>query len=393
MNRSFKLMLWVLWGVAFLLGTVGMVQRLMYGHTMAGYGNYVPWGLWVALYFHGVGIAAGVYLIGTIRYLFFDRAEGALARLRVVILLAAVSIGMGLLAILLDLGRMERAYRIFTSPNFRSMITFNSWMYGAFFVILSAAFVLSYRKDSGWFKALLLVGLPVAIALPSQSGAFFGVVDAKPFWSTALFPFLFLTSAVAAGAGLLAAVEAFIGWSAAGPGHRQRLQTIRWIMLSAVSLYFVLEWSEISLAFWSPVSEHREEWGLVMAGSFWWVFWIVHLLLGGVVPLVLLMRFGRSGAALGAAGLLVAVSLISTRLNILIPGQALGNLGGLQEAFQHQRLSYNYVATTHEYLVALFLVALGIGAFYLGVRLLPVLSRRLTRGTSVDTHTQRRISL
>lgn len=382
MNRTLKLIMWVAWIAAFAVGAVGMVQRLSYGHTLAGYGNYVTWGLWVAIYFHGVGIAGGLYLVGVVRYLIVDKETGKIERLRSTLLLSAISLFMGLAAIGLDLGRMERALNIFLSPNFRSMMAFNSWIYQGFLVILVATFLLSYRPRSGWFKPILLAGLPIALMFPSQSGAFFGVVDAKPFWSTALFPFLFLTSAVAAGSGLLLAVDVFLARRREGEGYQRRIQFLWMITLATLLLYFVLEWSEISLAFWSPTGEHHEAWHLVMAGPFWWVFWVVHLLLGGVVPLALLLLGRQKPLALGTAGFLMAVTFVSARLNVLIPGQSLAHIRGLQEAFHHARLSYYYVATTHEYLVAIFLLAMGTGLFYLGMRILPGMGPMFTSNQS-----------
>lgn len=380
-NRHVKASLWVLWLVAFAVGAIGLAQRFLYGHALTGYGNYVPWGLWVAVYFHGVGIAGGLYLFGAVRFLFFDHDDGARHRLRRTLLLSVISIAMGLAAIGLDLGRMERAYRIFTSPNFLSMMTFNSWMYAAFTLLAITALILSYNRKSGWFKPLLLVGLPLAMAIPSQSGAFFGVVDAKPFWSSALFPFLFLVSAVAAGSGLLLAVEQFLDEpDRAGPRETARVNLNRWVVLGAILLYFMLEWAEVSISLLGHSAEHREAWGLILHGQFWWVFWIVHLLLGGLVPFGLLISARHNRLAQGLAGLLVAVGFISARLNILIPGQTLEQLRGLQQAFFHPRLTYAYVATAHEYMVTLFLVAAGTGIFYVGLRLLPQLSPNSTTG-------------
>jgi Ni/Fe-hydrogenase subunit HybB-like protein len=55
--------LWLIWIACLAIGSVGIYHRVTQGHLPAGYGSYVPWGLWVALYFHGVGLAGGVFLI------------------------------------------------------------------------------------------------------------------------------------------------------------------------------------------------------------------------------------------------------------------------------------------------------------------------------------------
>lgn len=376
MSRRVALALGMLWFVVFAAGVVGVVQRVLAGHGLAAYGSYVAWGLWVGIYFHSIGIAGGTYLFGVLHYLFADRDPGATVRLRVVLLVALVALAVGLLAIWFDLGRMARAWRILIDANFTSMMAFNAWMYVIFGVIAAAAFVLSYRRPSPWLRPLLLAGLPFAIAFPSQSGAFFGVVDAKPYWHTALFPVLFLMSALASGAAALTFLEGIVGAAIGPEGHRRRLEWLRRALLVTVLLYFVLEWSEISIAYWSPVSEHRDAWNLVLFGPFWWVFWVVHLGLGGLLPLALLLRGGRSPARLTAAGGLIAASFVSVRLNVLIPGQALEQIRGLQDAFHHWRLTYFYVATPHEYLVSLFLVAVGIGLVALGLLLLPNMTLR-----------------
>ena len=50
-------------------GVIGLAQRIMYGHSLAGYGSYVPWGLWIGLYFLGIGIAGGSFIIGALGFI------------------------------------------------------------------------------------------------------------------------------------------------------------------------------------------------------------------------------------------------------------------------------------------------------------------------------------
>jgi molybdopterin-containing oxidoreductase family membrane subunit len=96
------------------------------------------------------------------------------------------------------------------------------------------------------------------------------------------------------------------------------------------------------------------------------VFWIIHLFIGGLVPLALLSSKWRFGWTIAAV--LVSVCFISARLNVLIPGQAISEIHGLQEAFQDDRLRYIYHATPMEYFVGLFAVALGMAIFVIGRR-------------------------
>jgi protein NrfD len=363
-------LLWGIWLVAAALGAWGVTLRLTRGHLPAGYGSYVPWGLWIALYFHGVGIAGGAFLLGALGFLLDWPGFRSNSVLRAVIVLSLSALAAATLGVWFDLGHMGRAHRILTSPGFTSMMAFNAWMYGAFAAAAVVAWFLSYRAASTWLKPVLCLGIFFAVLFPSQSGAFFGVVDAKLYWHSALLPILFLTSAVTAGAAMLLLVVAILtavarrDWVTRADAVAAEAR-LRVVALAGVILYFVLEFAEFSVALWSPAG-HSPSVDLVLFGPYWWVFWLVHLLAGGVLPLALLAT--RRPAAWTAAALLLAVTFVSTRLNVLVPGQAVGEIRGLQEAFQHDRLKYVYHATAMEYGVGFFMLAVGMAVFYVGRR-------------------------
>ena len=63
-------LLWPVWILFVLAGLFGVYLRLTHGHNLAGYGSYVPWGLWIGVYFVGVGISGGAFVLGSLGYLF-----------------------------------------------------------------------------------------------------------------------------------------------------------------------------------------------------------------------------------------------------------------------------------------------------------------------------------
>jgi molybdopterin-containing oxidoreductase family membrane subunit len=373
--------LWLLWAACLSLGAIGIYQRIAYGHMPAGYGSYVPWGLWIAIYFHGVGIAGGAFAVAAMGYILNLPGFRHPAALRAAIVLAFASMIPALMAVWLDLGHMERATNILTSPAFTSMMAFNAWMYNAFMLVATLCWFISYRRRaSGWLKPLLCLGVLIAVVFPSQSGAFFGVVDAKPYWHSALMPIMFLASAITAGAAMLLLIRGIIGVdSPAGLGDSDpsvftaALSRLRNVVLAGLVAYFLLEFAEFSIVMWNTQT-HAPALDLILFGPYWWVFWIVHLCIGGVLPLALLLT--RRPRLWIVAGLLVAVTFISTRLNVLVPGQAVGEIKGLQEAFSHPRLSYTYHATTMEYLVGLFLVGVGMTVYFVGRRISKMVAAR-----------------
>lgn len=376
--------LFAAWLVILALGLWGLYDRLATGHEQAGYGSYVPWGLWVAIYFHLVGMAGGAFVVGGLGYLLHWRGFRRPATLRTVSILSIALILPAFLGVWLDLGHMERAQEVFFSPTFTSMMAFNAWMYAAFVVVAALVWALSYRSQTIWLRPLIALGLLLSVAFPSQSGAFFGVVDARPYWASALLPLLFLASAIIAGSAvlLLMAGVSRAGLLPAGreDGSRDLMDgapRLRTIVLVGIIVYFFFEFAEFSIALWSPTAD-APALELVLWGPYWWVFWIVHLGLGGIVPIALLATRSR-GAWVAAAGLVV-LAFISARLNILIPGQAIGEIEGLQDAFTGPRLTYTYNATLSEYLIALLLIALAVAVYYVGLLVSAAVSRRASSG-------------
>jgi protein NrfD len=373
--------LWLFWAACLGLGAIGIYQRIAYGHMPAGYGSYVPWGLWIAIYFHGVGIAGGAFAVAALGYILNLPGFRHPAALRAAIVLAFAAIIPSFMAVWLDLGHMERATYILTSPSFTSMMAFNAWMYNAFLLLAAVCWFISYRRNSGWLKPLLCLGILLALMFPSQSGAFFGVVDAKPYWHSPLLPIMFLTSAITAGAAMLLAIRGIIGVdSPAGLGDSDpavfttALSRLRNIVLGGLIAYFLCEFAEFSIGMWNTQTP-APALDLVLFGPYWWVFWIVHVAIGGILPLVLLLT-RRPGAWI-IAGLVVAVTFISARLNVLVPGQAVGELKGLQDAFHHPRLSYTYHATAMEYLVGLFFIGVGMTVYFVGRRISKIVAARV----------------
>ena len=72
------------------------------------------------------------------------------------------------------------------------------------------------------------------------------------------------------------------------------------------------------------------------------------------------------------ASALIAATFMSVRLNIVIPALAIPELKGLESAFIEKRLEFSYVPSLNEWQVALFIVTLAVGLFYIGMKVLPL---------------------
>ncbi len=367
-------LLWIVWIILLVAGLVGLWQRFTYGHNAAGYGSYVPWGLWIALYFMGVAIAGGAFVFGSAGYILGWTGFAGKAELRIAILLSLAAILPAFMVIWLDLGRMGRLYMVFTSATFTSMIAFNAWMYNLFLVVAIVCWLLSFKTESIWLKPLLCLGAFLSILFPSQSGVFFEAIGTKEYWNSPLLSMMFLSSALAAGAGMLLLIRTLIQpvsdkEDREGNGHA--IRTLRTITVGTLIVYLAFDFAEISIAVWRPYAESRAI-DFLISGDYWWVFWFVQLLIGALVPLALyVLTMNRGAWAL--ASLLLVVGFVTARMGILVPGQIVGQIPGLQQAFQDVRLTYAYHATSMEYLIGALMIAVAMAIFFIGRRLASVL--------------------
>ena len=392
-----------LWAGAMLLGLIGVGERLWFGHRLANYGSYVTWGLWVAMYIYFIGLSAGAFLLSSLIYVF--RVERLERVGKLSLLLALITLVMALLSIWFDLGHMGRVWRVYLTPNFSSMMAWMVWLYTAYFLLVVAEFWLAVRpdlvrwaerpgvagrlagalqlgyrdlgaaalrRDHQLLRILGTVGVPLAIAFHGGVGALFGVVGARPYWHSAMYPILFLIGALASGGALLTATVAFF-WPERGTRDHQQLVSLLGRMTLGLLLFdLLLEWAEVSITLWGSIPSHVGPLRLLLFGPYWWVFWIVHLLFGALIPIALLAARTQSVRWIGIAATLIAVTFLSVRLNIVIPALAVPELEGLRRAYVDARLSFEYFPSLQEWLLGVFVVALGVALFYLGTRHLPI---------------------
>jgi len=398
-----KRLFWGVWAVAFLLGLVGVYLRVFIGKEVVGYNSYVPWGLWVAMYIYFVGLSAGAFLLSTLVYVFGVKRLEPVGKLA--LFTALVTLLSALVTIWFDIGHMGRFWKVYTSFAWTSMMAWMIWLYTAYFILLLAEIWFALRadlvraaartdvlgsvarlvimgrtdmssgalaRDARVLKILGTIGIPLAVAFHGGVGALFGVVGARPYWHSALYPILFLVSALASGGALLTFVVAFF-WPRRDPAeHRDLVVFLGQITLGVFALDLLLEWAEFSITLYASIPSHAEGFLLVLFGPYWWVFWIGHLVLGAAIPVAILLVRGRSVPWVGVAALLLAGSFFAVRLNIVVPGLAVPELHGLERAYTDARLHFDYFPSMAEWLVGLFSLSLGIGLFSLGLRVLPI---------------------
>jgi protein NrfD len=400
-ERALKPAFWITGALFLALGIFGWYDRLANGHQNVNYTTLVPWGLWIAGYIYFIGLSAGSFLISSLVYVFHIRRFESIGRLA--LFSAVVTLLLALLMVWADLGHMERAWEVLAYPNFRSPMAWMIWLYSAYFILILAELWLLLRRDlvvgaeAHGFRGRLYrilsfgsrdrtdasaardmrlvrvlgtIGIPVAIMFHGGVGALFGVVAARPLWHSGNFPILFLLSALTSGGALLTLISAFFqdGWHR----NRETVLALGRLVLGLLLLDLLFQFSEMLVAFYGAVPDAIWGFEQILAGPYWFVFWIGQILIGSLVPIALLSLPTRRDARwVSFAGLLIMLGFLSVRLNIVVPGLAQEEVRGLANAIASARVSNTYLPSATEWLLALGIAGFGLLLFGLGELLLP----------------------
>lgn len=371
MLRASKILI-PLFLVATVFGAVGLWHRLMFGKAHLAFGSYIPWGLWVGLYIYLVGVSGGAFLVAFLHY-----GLGVLSLRRpsrYAIPIALSSLGAGLTLVLLDLGQMGRFWYLFTRTSPTSLLAWMVWVYTVYSLVLLAMLVAMARESRGALKWLSFIGFALVVTFGGGEGALFGVLGSKPFWNSGILPIRFLFAAFLSGMGLVAfATVLFKRWQTDAEDEAAT-RFLRLGLLGLLALNIVVEFAEISVTLYTGIPAVAEAYRLVMFGAYWWVFWIVQLGMGLVLPILLLASPGGARPAwLGAAGLLIAIGYAGTKQNLVLPGLAIPDFRTLPQAFVHPRLAVTYFPSVTEWYLAIGVIGAAALAFVVAIEVLPFL--------------------
>jgi protein NrfD len=357
--------LWIAAILGLAAGIFGASARLTEGHLSANYGSYVPWGLWIALYVAGVGAAGGAFAVAAMAYLGGVRSLRSIAPLALVT--SAASMAAGLSFVWLDLGHPMRALNLLFYWSPRSMMSWMTLFYGLFGLVLVGMLFAIWRGRERWLRPLAAAGTVIMVAFAGGEGALFGVLGARPYWNSGMRPIEFLVAGLLAG---IAAVAVAIATVAPRTKERnEALRVLRPVLIGLALVNALLLWAEVSVSLYAAVPSHANVFRLLLSGPYAWVFWLLQLGAGLVLPLALLL-LRRDAWAVGTAGAAVIVGYIAGKLNMVIPGLVVPEFENLAHAFYGERLSFSYVPSAAEWLLAAGVLGIALVLFLAGTRLL-----------------------
>ncbi|MFB3817535.1 MAG: NrfD/PsrC family molybdoenzyme membrane anchor subunit [Candidatus Methylomirabilales bacterium] len=397
-----------------LMHTLAELQRQVVGFI---YPNEIEihWSILIVVYPYVTGLVAGAFILASLVKVFNVQAVQSTYRLALLTALAFLLVAP--LPLLLHLGRPERSYEIFLTPNVTSAMAMFGFVYAWYLMaVLLLEIWFEYRRDlillaeraSGllrWvYRALALfsrdvstdavrfdaqavrlvtvIGIPSAFLLHGYVGFIFGSVKANPWWSSVLMPMVFLMSAIVSGIALVVLLYMILAGLRDEPLDMRCLDTVTSYLFYAVIVDFSLE----ALDFIHRLYESEESiqiLGHLITHKLFMSLLVLQVLLGMLLPLGILVvaKVGRCNEDLRrllyfTAVILIQIGIFSTRWNVVVGGQL------FSKSFRGLMAYKMEVMGLEGLLVALVLLAVPFLILAVLVRLLPLrrLEEPLARG-------------
>ncbi|MEQ1695666.1 MAG: NrfD/PsrC family molybdoenzyme membrane anchor subunit [Hyphomicrobiaceae bacterium] len=372
---------WLALGVIALVTLTGLGAALFMehsGHIVTGMDNRIVWGMPHVFAIFLIVAASGALNVASVGSVFGREAYKPLARFSTLLAMALL-IG-GLAVLVLDLGRPERLVVAMTNYNFKSIFTWNIFLYSGFVAVAAAYLFVMMARGTTWLtKPVGLVAFVWRLLLTTGTGSIFGWLVAREAYNAAVMAPLFIALSLALGtaAFILATAGLFaLEGRAFQSGLVIRLGRLMGVFVAAVlyftavqhltNLYAAQRLAVASFLLWS-------------GGIFPLLFWIVQVALGALIPLALVFLASSRTAALLAAGLVLLGGFAQLYV-IIIGGQAFPLMlfpgYEVSKTFLDGSVA-SYSPSLPEVLLGLGGVAISLGIVLAGARIFRILPDRI----------------
>jgi len=287
------------------------------------------WGWEIPIYLFLGGLAAGVLFFASYYYI-RGKEDEMKTTIQWVPLLAPALLGLGLIALFLDLHHKPYFWQLYTTIKIESPMSWGAWVLmlitplsilwaGSYirevfpkwdwkikFLYTLEKFARDYRKVMAWMMVFLSVILGI------YTGILLSAFNARPLWNTSILGPLFLASGMSAGAAL-------IMWMSKNPIERERMSKID-LVLIGIEMFLIVH---MFMGFKASTQVQIDAAEIFLGGQFTLPFWILVVFLGMVVPALLeFLEFKGRRIPVYIPALLIIIGNISLRFIIVYAGQA-----------------------------------------------------------------------
>ena len=359
------------------VGVALWIYQLANGLGITGMSNSNSWGLYIICFMFFVGLSAGGLIVASSAGV-FHIAEYKKVALPAVIVSTA-SIVVAAMFVLVDLGGIQRIWRLFTSPNVTSPLVWDVVIITTYLVIdiLYLVWLSKGEEKARNIEILSRVALPVAVLVHSVTAWIFGLQIAKEGWYTAILAPIFVASALDSGMALLLCVLAWLrkrGIFDVEQGLFKNLAGLLCVFIAVDAFFIGCE--VLTMAY--PGADGAATLGLMLTGPTAPFFWF-EVVCGLLMPfLILVFAKNRENTALVvASSVLVMAGVFAKRTWLLVTSFLEFNVNGPitlgTKAAQASRDAMwasvgSYAPTLPETLIAIGVVACGVAILLAVVR-------------------------
>jgi molybdopterin-containing oxidoreductase family membrane subunit len=343
------------------------------GMQVWGISNAIPWGQLITLDIYFIGLSAGAIVVSGLSYVFRREEYKPIGRIAIYLGLL-IFIG-AMVCVLVDLGRLEKFWRLFMYGylnNMTSMFAINSIWYGGYIILMLVYLWLALENKIRLAMIVGTIDVLWAIGVHTFTGEIFGLVGAREILHSPIKPFEFIAAALTSGTALLIiVVVAAFKFSNRYIDKKVVLSLGRLLSMIIIVLFVMVFFDKLTHIY----VPRRQGTVFLFTGPYWWLFWIFQIGMGIVIPLMILFhpKAGKSIKGVVIASISVAIGVLGERAAVIIPGTANvqqlypGNIEGVWGT------PGIFLITFWETALALGVVGLVTLLFVLGLKYLPLL--------------------
>lgn len=347
------------------VGIVCWVMQLSQGLSLTGMSTANSWGLYIAMFMFFVGLSAGGLIVASSASVFHIKRFKAVALPAIV--LSTVCICLAGMFVLIDLGGIQRIWRLFTGPNFASPLVWDICVI-TLYLVINILYLVNMRRGND--RAVTIISrfaLPCAILVHSVTAWIFGLQMAKEGWYSAIMAPIFVASAMDSGLALLLCVLAVLKKARIFNTSGDLMASLAGLLCTCIAVdAFFIFCEVLTMAY--PGAAGAETLALMTAGPTAPFFWF-EIIGGLVIPfcvLVFAKNRERTGLVVGASVLVIA-GVLCKRLWLLLTSFIVPNVQGAPGIMSDGSwtLMGSYAPTLPEVAIVLGVVSVGVLGFEL----------------------------
>jgi Ni/Fe-hydrogenase subunit HybB-like protein len=260
-SGSWRFLAWMIMLTAIsLVGLNAWGHQLNQGMQVTDLSDHVSWGLYIANFTFGVGLAAGAVMMVIPAYLYDDHEMHDVVIIGELLAIAAIVVCMGF--IIVDMGRPDRMWHIVPGiGRFHWPVSMLTWdvlvLNGYFLLNLHIAGYLLYQRYLGrrprrrWYLPFVFLSIIWAISIHTVTAFLYQGLGGRPFWNSALLAPRFIATAFISGpAFVIVVLEVVRRYSSLKIGNGPT-QTLARVMRITVLLNLFMLASELFTALYT----------------------------------------------------------------------------------------------------------------------------------------------